>query len=351
MSTSFYKVIGNTTWRRGWCLLPILLFLWCPLHGEGIAVMADPQDPYYPLAREIAAAEGAKLIHFPERTIPRETPFVLWVVSPQGLGIASLQEAWDLRGSDGSAVSLGIITGGTLERARALWQRKESPSGKYLSFHGEGSAFYWTMPDGKDLNYQDIPAFRYSFVYAPTLKTLGSGRDYTLAVQFLDQGALGFVGFGVPPRGFCPGGAAGGSYIYSHPDFPLGHMVQIHNRGLGKGIMNRPLQFLLGDPRSFLGEAIPYSLTADYNQEGERHIRLVGLPEGSIPLKIAGGAGYSYVEVSGGSKGWRDEPFFNPRLQMVDIGEDKFLLYSGGEEEISLRLKTNPPASIPLPPP
>jgi hypothetical protein len=72
-------------------------------------------------------------------------------------------------------------------------------------------------------------------------------------------------------------------------------------------------------------------------------ISYAGAPAGVIPVRIPGGARFSFVEVSGGDAAWEDEPFYNSRLQMTDIGSDKFVLleHKGGDFELLLR--TRPP--------
>jgi len=61
-----------------------------------------------------------------------------------------------------------------------------------------------------------------------------------------------------------------------------------------------------------------------------------------IPVRLPGGARYSFVEIQGVTAGWADQPFYNARLQMADVGPDKFLLFEHQGGDFVLRLRPRP---------
>jgi hypothetical protein len=58
-----------------------------------------------------------------------------------------------------------------------------------------------------------------------------------------------------------------------------------------------------------------------------------------LPLLIPGGADYAFVEVPGVTAAWEGDAFYNARLQMADIRDDKVLLvaHDGGDITVNLR--------------
>jgi hypothetical protein len=68
-----------------------------------------------------------------------------------------------------------------------------------------------------------------------------------------------------------------------------------------------------------------------------------GAPTGFIPVRVSRGAGYSFVEIVGGPASWERDPFYNGRLQMIDMGSDKYLLFEHHGGEFTLRLHPSAP--------
>jgi hypothetical protein len=62
-----------------------------------------------------------------------------------------------------------------------------------------------------------------------------------------------------------------------------------------------------------------------------------------VPVRVPGGARYSFVEVPGVGAAWDRDPFYNSRLQMVSSGDDRFLLFEHGGGDLSLHLRARPP--------
>jgi hypothetical protein len=89
-----------------------------------LAVLSDPEDPYYPLAREIAATESAPLAQDLAEALACRPAFLLWVTSTASLPDAAMVEFGLAMKAQTSAISSGIITASTLEGARELWERR-----------------------------------------------------------------------------------------------------------------------------------------------------------------------------------------------------------------------------------
>jgi hypothetical protein len=163
--------------------------------------------------------------------------------------------------------------------------------------------------------------------------------ENSIALAFVDQGAAAYAGFAYSPNeGYLIGEFDGAPFRYTWPGFPIGHAVQVQNRGTLKGFAQFPYYYLLGDPRISLQDEPPYRLDEDREEAGGRRLRYVDAPAGIIPLRIAGGARYSYVRIPGVTSSWESEPFYNSRLQMADFGDDKYILFEhpGGAFEVLL---------------
>jgi hypothetical protein len=92
---------------------------------------------------------------------------------------------------------------------------------------------------------------------------------------------------------------------------------------------------------------MPYQLASDSQIGGERVLRYEGVPAGVVPIRVVGGAGYHFVEVTNVVKASDDDVFYNGRMQMLNLGEDKYILYFNktGKEVLTLHLTSEPPAS------
>jgi hypothetical protein len=55
-----------------------------------LAVLADPADPYYPLAVEIATSEKATLVSKIEQACALQPDYLIWVVAPSHLSDRAL---------------------------------------------------------------------------------------------------------------------------------------------------------------------------------------------------------------------------------------------------------------------
>jgi hypothetical protein len=353
-----------------------------------LVVLARSDDPYYPLAEDIAAAENAPLVHNLTEAFACHPVFLLWIVSPAMLSDAVMIEFGQAMKAQTSMISVGIITASTIEQARSLWERRTQVRGQtlfaanaanpsahidaghivafapgptakhpltkdgfekalqtadYLTFTGHGGNKYLRLDENILVTAADIPSLNALVIGTGSCQTLRPWNGDSIARGFVDQGAAAYSGFVFSPNeGYLIGEFDGLPFRYTWPGFPIGHVIQVQNRGTQQGFARFAYQFLLGDPRIALQTRPPYHLVED-RQEGEKRIlTFQDVPAGVIPIRIANGAGYYYVEVPGVIAAADQDPFYNSRLQMVNIENDKYILlvHQGG----ALTLQMSPHA-------
>jgi len=358
-----------------------------PGSPDSIVVLADPGDPFYTVAEEIAAAEGAALVDSLENALARDPEYLLWVASPARMSDQALVYFGLALGTRDSVVSVGIISGSTMEHARQLWQRGRdvegrlvvvanaaNPSGHirssivalgpggiglrpltlanlthyleradYLTFTGHGGWSHLELDSETWLRPSDIPELSPIVVTTGSCNTFRIWKDGSLALAFVDQGAAAYAGFAYSPNeGYLLGEFYGAPLRYTWPGFPVGHVVQIQNRGTVQGFARFPYYYLLGDPRTTLQSEPPYELVADREEGSSRILSYSGAPEGFIPVRIAGGVRYGFVDIPGVTSAWERDPFYNARLQMADIGDDKLVLFEHSGGDFNIRLDQEP---------
>jgi hypothetical protein len=374
----------------GLLLLLALLQITCSaVEAQGTtAILADPADPYHTLAEEMAQVEGLPILHNLDEALARQPTTLLWVASPSHLSDQVMIDFGLAMRDRRSAVSTGIITGATLQDARALWQRAGQAQGDravianagntsghieagitawegstaeyraltkpnlieslqwadYLTFTGHGSSSYLRLGSDTTLRAADLPALPPAVVATGSCNTFRPWEEESIALAFVQQGAAAYAGFVYSPNsGYLMGAFDGLPFRYTWPEFPIGHAVQAQNRGTMQGFASLPFYHLLGDPRLALQAEAPYRLAGVQAEDGSQTQRYVDAPAGVIPVRVPGGAGYAFVEVPGVGMAWRGEPFYNARLQMIDIGEDKYLLLEHQGGDFSLHLRERPP--------
>ena len=372
-----------------WVLLLAVMWITCSTAGaQGTAVLlADPGDPYYALAEEIAQAEGLLIVHSLDQALAQEPSFLLWVVSPGRLSDQAMIDHGLAVRDRASAISTGILSGATLEEARALWQRAGEARGQrvvavnaanpaghieagiteleegnterlpltktnlveslqradYLTFTGHGSSSYLRLDDETTLRASDLPALPPQVVATGSCNTFRPWEEDSIALAFVRRGAAAYAGFVYSPNeGYLMGEFDGLPLRYTWPGFPIGHVVQAQNRGTLQGFASLPYYHLLGDPRLGLQAEAPYRLVGVQAEDGSQVQHYTGAPAGVIPVRLPGGAHYSFVEVQGVTAGWQGDLFYNSRLQMVDVGPDKFLLFEHPGGDFVLRLRPRP---------
>jgi hypothetical protein len=355
------------------------------LDPSDLVVLADPQDPFYSLAEEISASEQAPLAPDLESALAYEPIFLLWIASPPSFSNeVFVQFGLTMKGRT-SAISIGIITGSTIEQARDLWLRSgqmrsnglyavnaanESAriqqgrilefrqgqivthpltkpnlveslrSADYLTFTGHGSGRYLRLDEETMLAAADIPSLHSPIVATGSCQTVQPWREDSISLEFIDQGAAGYSGFVFSPNeGYLLGEFDGLPFRYTWPGFPIGHVIQAQNHGTLQGFAYFPFHFLLGDPRIAFHAEPPYQIVSDEQKGNRRTLKLNNVPAGIIPIRIADGARYSFIRVPGNTAASEDDPFYNSRLQMVNIRNDKLILlvHAGGDLTIHLQ--------------
>jgi hypothetical protein len=353
-------------------------------------VLSDPDDPYYPLAEEIAASENVILLHNLQDVIDCQPTFLLWVVAPTLLSDAILIEFGQMMQGQPSAISTGIITASTLAGARDLWERRTQVQGQsffainaanpsaliddgriirfgqgqpktspltksnfvsvlqeadYLTFTGHGGSKYLRLDDeDTKITALDIPPLHATVIGTGSCQTLRPWQEDSISLGFVDQGAAAYSGFVFSPNeGYLIGEFDGLPLRYTWPDFPIGHVIQVQNRGTLQGFAQFPYQFLLGDPRIAFQTEPPYHLAEDRLEDGQRILVLQDLPIGVIPIHVSGGAAYSFITVPGVTAASERDTFYNNRLQMVNTQNDKFILLVHEGGDLTLRMRSQAP--------
>lgn len=342
-------------------------------------ILADVSDPYYDVAREIAQHEDLSIVHSWDDAFRAEPDFVIWVAAPDSFSESLFAQFGQALMARETLLSVGIITGNSPDAVRALWQRRlrSGPrvavipreeqiarsdhelvtvqplntvtmmtalqTASYLTFQGHGSRKMWALHDRNELFANDIPALPPLLVNALACQTLKIWSDESIALQFLQQGAAAYAGFVHSPMAYAFGEPSEFPCAYTWPEFPIGHVVHIQNRGYLKGFLSWPFYVLLGDPRlSFLRDR-PYVLMDDVRQGSRRMLTYHVAPEGVMPVRIPDGARYEFVEIPGVGAAWTYDPFFDVTMQMTDIGPDKYLLFRHRGGEFTITLTPRPP--------
>jgi len=345
-------------------------------------ILADPNDPYYVLAEEISQFESFPIENSIDKAFDQNPVFLLWVVSPSYLSEQALIEFSMTIQNHSSAISAGIISGTTLEKARDLWQRSFDFKGEsllsanfnesrfiafdgnrtatplstkekliqsllnadYLTFAGGGGSGFWRLGRDTYLIAEDIPHLPTIVISTGVCQTFRLWKEKSIALRFTDQGAVSYAGFAHSPAPYYLFGDEDGfPYRYTFPDFPIGHIVQLQNQGAMQGFAHFPWFYLLGDPRMSFQAEKPYRLVED-NKAGEiRILHCTNAPAGFIPVHIPGGAEYSFIEIPSITASSSRDLFFNSRLQIIDINADKYILFNHKGGDFTVRLHKNTP--------
>ena len=337
------------------------------------------------LPSRLPAAESLTLVEsFADLTAlsPRH---VLWVAAPEELSDEEMVAAGHFLGEFGDT-SIGIITGSTRESARALWLRArqadgtraayaiakdprtgvgiaaglvvETPEGTarhsltkesfveyltrvdYMTFAGHGGAGYLGLPDYVRIGAGDLPPLPPIVVATASCNTLRPWAAGSIALDFVDKGAVAYAGFVYSPiSGYLLGQYRDLAYRHTWPGFTVGEVIAVQNRGTLKSFASFPYFFLIGDPRLHLRAEAPYQLTGDRISGDERMVQYEEVPAGVVPVRIRDGAGYGFAEIPGVGSFADDDPFYNGRVQAIDRGGDKLMLvvHQGGPLVVQLR--------------
>ena len=359
-------------------------------------VLSSPQDAYYHLAQTIADTEGAVLSDTLTQAIAYRPKYILWVAAPQSLDEAALWQAGDIFKDMDYYPALGIISGGTLDIAKGLWQNgKLTHNGEnYLGSDVEvdqgvleavivdlnqpestplpltndtliqtlqkSDYFYWVRHvsstrwmwgtnaeagEDSDLTAAEVPALSPIVIQTPSCGSFQPWKEDSIAMGFINQGAAAYIGHvqtAVVSNSFLMRKGYIVPDMSTWQEFPLGILAQVRSRMEARVSSSTPLYFMLGDPRAYLSTEQPYTITADEVNGTTRRITGETDFRGYLAVKVAEGADYDFVRVSGLTAASESDFFFNNELQTLNLGGDKYLVFyqDGDTFEVVLNEKT-----------
>jgi hypothetical protein len=217
-------------------------------------------------------------------------------------------------------------------------------SADYLTFTGHGGNSFLRLNPDIMIKTEDIPTLDGIVISTVSCQTLRLWNDNSIARKIIDQGAAAYSGFVFSPNeGYVIGEFNELPFRYTWPDFPIGHVIQVQNRGTLQGFAHFPYNYLVGDPRIAFQSQPPYEIIDDHLEGESRIITLQDVPAGVIPIRVVGGAIYRFVEAQGITSASQGDLIYNSRLQMVNIDQDKYILlvYKGGN--LTLQLHSSAP--------
>jgi hypothetical protein len=357
---------------------------------ERTLVVCDPHDSYNALALEISTTESIPSFGSVEEALAQNPRFLIWVGSPGFFTDQVLAQCGLRLKSAHSGASVGIISGNSLEDARALWLRGprakaersaavrgENPPPRvfqgqvlksvayesagallnkqelveelrvadYLTFTGRGSGSNWRLADGTAFSASDVPSLSSDILATASFPALRMESSSSLAFAAVARGAAGYAGsFLRPFEGFLPGEDGGLPLRYTWPGATVGDIIRLQNQSTMKAFATIPLYFLLGDPRIALQTESPCTVLKIETNRGVRSLAYGDIPSGVFPLRIKNGAQYHYAEISGVTAISDYDLFYNSRLQAINEDTDKILLVSHPGGDLTISLQTEPPA-------
>ena len=96
---------------------------------------------------------------------------------------------------------------------------------------------------------------------------------------------------------------------------------------------------MFGDPRIYLSKKQPYQIVSDRIAENGKRV-IVGDSEKNelLAVKIDNAAAYHFIRIKGLSSLSENDIFYNNKVQTLDLGTDKYLLFlhKGGSFQIEL---------------
>ncbi len=363
-------------------------------------VVAEPSDPYYSLAQEIALEEGIDIVDDLAEGLKLSPKYVILVASPQSLTRTRLFDVGHILVNTDSYPAVGIISGSTLEKAEQLWQRRHlarSGNDYYVSDadtdqtnqllraptifnisegsdesielnksnlietlqkadyvvynrHLSGDSWSWNAESdnwGEDdrLIAEDVPPLKPVVVNGVGCGSLRPWLKESIALSFVDHGAasyLGHIDTGIAEASvgqglFMPG-------VLSWQDFPLGLVAQVQSQMEMKVGFLIPNYLMLGDPRIYQSKDQPYRIISDtIDRNGKRTITGESTHSGVLPVKIEDGARYHYLALKGITAAGEDDLFHNNRLHTLDLGGDKYILFFHTVGSFRIDLSPQPP--------
>jgi len=365
-------------------------------------VLSNPQDAYYNLAQTIADTEGLVLTDNLTQAIAYRPRFILWVAAPQSLDEAALWQTGDIFKAMDYYPALGIISGGTMEIAEQLWRNGQltrngenhlgsdvevdqgvlealivdlnQPEGTPLPLTHDNliqilqksDYFYWVRhvsatrwmwdtaeypgEDG-DLIAVEIPALGPIVIQTPSCGSFQPWKEDSIAMGFINRGAAAYIGHvqtAVVSNSFLMRKGFVVPDLSTWQEFPLGVQAQVRNRTEARVSTSTPLYFMLGDPRAYLSAEQPYIITADEVDGTTRRIMGETDFRGYLAVKVADGADYDFVRVSGLTAASESDFFFNNDLQTLNLGGDKYLVFYQDRDTFEVVLTEKTPWYWPM---
>ena len=364
----------------------------------GLVVLSAESGTYHPLAVEIAESEHASLVTSWDDALVDSPDTILWVISPEELSNTTIIEAGNALKTQSMLPSVGLISGNSLESARALWQRGrllranlviDPPrvfiaangvhptagttepqltilaAGKpaetraldldsfkdalkqanYLYFAGHGGDSYLRVDPQTKLETGNLPETTSAIIESMGCQTMRPWSGDSIAIDFVENGAAAYAGFAYSPlAGYITGGLRDMPFRYTWPDFPIGAVAALENRAAMQSYADFPFFFVLGDPRAALNAAPPYEVSGNPVDNGaSRLYSYRNAPAGLIPVRIPDGGDFHYVNVKGVTDTSDGDPFFNSRIQAASRNGDKFLLFKHQGGDFTIELRKEPP--------
>ncbi len=355
--------------------------------GPLTVVLAHRDSPYRSLAQQIAALESIPVVESLTEALTLEPAFLLWVVAPTELSDVAVTAFNRTLERASPRPAAGLITASTVARARGLYERARVARGDrtatvlgedvftaaalvvettadrrqsrplartadilgfltnvdYVHYSGHGGNGYWRPVPNERFAAHDVPRLGPVIVSTMACQTTRMWEGGSIALRMVDEGAAAYSGFYYSPMAGFQIGEEDGPFRYSWPQVPIGYVIEAMNVGAGKGYARTPFHLLLGDPRIALREQPPCRLLDHGESDGVRRVSCSDAPAGLVPLRIWGGARYAFVEIPGVTAVWRQEPFYNRRVQMAPIGEDLIVLVAHRGGDVRMALRRRPP--------
>jgi len=343
------------------------------------------------LAEEIAHETNYRLVQSVAEALDGDPVYAIWVVSPGRFTDRDLVSYGVRVRHRRSAISLGFITGGTLEKAREFWNRSGQASAQrvavingrfpsarilkgrilrfcedgkkseplnltsmrtvlqrsdYVSFTGHGTPTSLKLDANTAMRPEGVPLLPPLVLTTASCNTFRFWDRNSILLAFIDNGVAAYAGFSYSPNaGYLLGALDGLAFRYTWPEFPVGHAVQVLNEGCRQGFAYFPYYHLAGDPRIALAKEPPYQLVEDRRTPMGRTLVFSNAPAGVLPVRVPGGAGYRFVSIPGVTAASDCDWFYNSRLQMTDIAGDKYILFEHGGGDFTVELYPRPPAT------
>ncbi|MCL5070863.1 MAG: hypothetical protein M1308_08205, partial [Actinobacteria bacterium] len=115
------------------------------------------------------------------------------------------------------------------------------------------------------------------------------------------------------------------------------------NVSMSRICTNIPVFFMMVNPKISLQKEKPYEIISDQSFVNKRVIKGRWGNKGILPVKIDGGASYSFISIKNVSSISDNDLFYNGKIQSINIQSDKYLLFIPDSTEFEIELSSKPP--------